>query len=495
MAAGRARRRDRAPRRRSFRASSTSSCPAIAPRAACCTSSATARLRVHRRAPRAREPVPRAAGAARARTRALDARRRRGRRAAARPRPHDGLDQPPRAAASRRDDLRTSRCSRTGSRSRSTTRAWCSPSASSRRSSAGMEDAVTVRDGDGRILLGNDAAVAAARRVVAARSSSRTSLADLWERYALYAPDGRPMRRRRPVLDARARRTSGPAPMLMRRVDRGDGRAAVAADRRRRCSHGGDGRPTLVMNVTEDVTATTRAELGRRLLVEAGRLLSETDGRRRRAPGGRRARRARRSRTGAASTCPAPAGYVHLAAVAAHRRRRRSRSRAAARRATRCTSTTTASLPRVIRTGEPRARGWSTSRCSPPRAARRRAAARCSRGAGPRRAARRAAALGRRRARRAHARRLAGRTGASTTLDEELAEALARRDRRRAAQRAPAARPRRDRARALGRPAARPVAAAAGLRGRRASTGRRARTSRRAATSTRWSTRPRARSW
>ena len=40
--------------------------------------------------------------------------------------------------------------------------------------------------------------------------------------------------------------------------------------------HDDHGRPTMVMYVTEDVTAVQRAELGQRLLVEAGRLLSST---------------------------------------------------------------------------------------------------------------------------------------------------------------------------------------------------------------------------
>ncbi len=110
-------------------------------------------------------------------------------------------------------------------------------------------------------------------------------------------------------------RTSVRAPMLMRRVNRVTGEQQWLLTKST-VLHGGDGRPELVMNVTEDVTATTRAELGRRLLVEAGRLLSESDRLRGVAAGGRASWWCPSSRTGAGSTCPGPAGFVNLAAVA-----------------------------------------------------------------------------------------------------------------------------------------------------------------------------------
>ena len=178
---------------------------------------------------------------------------------------------------------------------------------------AGMEEAVTVRDGDGRILLGNDAAV----RLLGASSQEelrRTSLTDLWRRFALYRPDGTPMSDG-DLSWMRALQDERPPPMLMRRVDRGTGEEQWLLSKAT-VLHGGDGRPELVMNVTEDVTATTRSELGRRLLVDAGRLLSETDGLRGRAARTSRASWCPTSPTGAPSTSRAPAGYVHLAAVA-----------------------------------------------------------------------------------------------------------------------------------------------------------------------------------
>ncbi|HYI17608.1 MAG TPA: SpoIIE family protein phosphatase [Solirubrobacteraceae bacterium] len=177
---------------------------------------------------------------------------------------------------------------------------------------AGMEEAVTVRDGDGRILLGNDAAV----RLLGASSQEelrRTSLTDLWRRFALYRPDGTPMSDG-DLSWMRALQDERPPPMLMRRVDRGTGEEQWLLSKAT-VLHGGDGRPELVMNVTEDVTATTRSELGRRLLVDAGRLLSEADDFEAALEDV-----ARLVVPDLADWCaielPGPGGYVHLAAVA-----------------------------------------------------------------------------------------------------------------------------------------------------------------------------------
>jgi PAS domain S-box-containing protein len=177
---------------------------------------------------------------------------------------------------------------------------------------AGMEDAVTVRDGSGRILLGNDAAV----RLLGASSREDllgTSLEDLWARYALYAPNGRP------IGDdglswMRALQAERPGPMLMRRVDRTTGEQQWLQSKAT-VLNGGDGRPVLVMNVTEDVTASTRAEIARRLMVEAGRLLSETTD-----LAGTLEQVAALVVPELADWCsidlPGPAGYLHLAAAA-----------------------------------------------------------------------------------------------------------------------------------------------------------------------------------
>ena len=78
-----------------------------------------------------------------------------------------------------------------------------------------------TRDGAGRILLSNDAAV----RLLGADSQEDllgTTLQDLWGRFALYAADGRPMRST-DLSWMRALQDERPAPMLMRRVNRGTG--------------------------------------------------------------------------------------------------------------------------------------------------------------------------------------------------------------------------------------------------------------------------------
>jgi PAS domain S-box-containing protein len=176
---------------------------------------------------------------------------------------------------------------------------------------AGMGDAVTVRDGEGHILMANAAAV----ELLGAASQEElrsTTLADLWRRFALYDEEGRPLGDE-DLSWMRALQDGRPAPMLMRRVDRATGEQQWLQTKSTVLNRG-DGRPELVMNVTADVTASTRAELGRRLLVDAGRLLSET--------------------TDFATTLqevadlvvprladwcgidlPGPAGFVHLAAV------------------------------------------------------------------------------------------------------------------------------------------------------------------------------------
>jgi PAS domain S-box-containing protein len=138
----------------------------------------------------------------------------------------------------------------------------------------GMEDAVTVRDGEGRIVLANRAAV----ELLGAASLAElreTSLSELWERYALFDAGGRPVTDAdlgwMQALQGRRRVPS----TLIRRVTRATGLQQWLVMKATALG-GQDGRPALVMNVIEDVSAQKRAELGQRLLVEAGRLLSET---------------------------------------------------------------------------------------------------------------------------------------------------------------------------------------------------------------------------
>jgi PAS domain S-box-containing protein len=136
---------------------------------------------------------------------------------------------------------------------------------------AGMEDAVTVHDASGRIVMAN----AAAARLLGAGSVAEllaTPMPDLLSRYALYDADGRALAEQdlawnQPQDEARPRQA------LMRRVDRATGEQRWLVPKVS-VLHDQDERPELVMYVTEDVTAQKRAELGQRVLVEAGRLLS-----------------------------------------------------------------------------------------------------------------------------------------------------------------------------------------------------------------------------
>jgi PAS domain S-box-containing protein len=133
----------------------------------------------------------------------------------------------------------------------------------------GLGDAVTVRDSAGRLVLAN-AAAAALLGAGSVDELRATPFAELWSRFALYTADGRPLGE----TDLPWKRDEPGPPMLLRRVTRATGRqqwltskSSVVPD-----VHG---RPALVMNVTEDVTEATNTALGQRLLVEAGRLLSE----------------------------------------------------------------------------------------------------------------------------------------------------------------------------------------------------------------------------
>ena len=138
----------------------------------------------------------------------------------------------------------------------------------------GMEDAVTVLDTEGRIVMANGAA---ARLMHAGSVEELLALPPrrLWERFALYDPDGRPLGERDLAWTDAVEGGRRAAPILVRRVDRETGeqlwllaKISVLYDEH--------GRPEMAMYVTEDVTAEKRGELGQRLLVEAGRLLGST---------------------------------------------------------------------------------------------------------------------------------------------------------------------------------------------------------------------------
>src|SRR4051794_38823334 len=88
---------------------------------------------------------------------------------------------------------------------------------------AGMDDAVTVRDAEGRLVLANRAALelAGAASVEELRGMPREQL---WERYALYDGDGRPLGDRDLAWMRALDGEEAPPPILMRRVDRATGR-------------------------------------------------------------------------------------------------------------------------------------------------------------------------------------------------------------------------------------------------------------------------------
>lgn len=137
-----------------------------------------------------------------------------------------------------------------------------------------LEDAVAVLDGGGRIVMANPAA-ARLMQVDSVEVLIATPPAQLWERFALYDADGRPLAAG-DLAWARAREGERrPPPRLVRRIDRETGdqrwlllKSSILRDDR--------DRPVMAMYVTEDVTAVRRAELGQRLLAEAGRILSSS---------------------------------------------------------------------------------------------------------------------------------------------------------------------------------------------------------------------------
>ena len=138
---------------------------------------------------------------------------------------------------------------------------------------ASMDDAVVVRDASGAIVFANGAAM----RLAGAESIEEfraTTTEQHLERYAVYTPDGRPMGAGDLGAARALERGEAPEPLLMRRVTRATGRQHWLRMKTTIVS-GGD-EPTLVMTTTEDVTAATRSELGQHLLVEAGRLLSQS---------------------------------------------------------------------------------------------------------------------------------------------------------------------------------------------------------------------------
>ena len=137
-----------------------------------------------------------------------------------------------------------------------------------------LDDAVTVLDPDGRIVMAN-AAAASLMGVASVEELIATPMAEMFERFAIYDPDGRPLAEDDLGWMSARPGEPNPPPLLTRRVDRatGDQRWLLA-----KCSilHDDNGLPAMAMYVTEDVTAVKRAELGQWLLAETGRLLSSS---------------------------------------------------------------------------------------------------------------------------------------------------------------------------------------------------------------------------
>jgi serine phosphatase RsbU (regulator of sigma subunit)/anti-sigma regulatory factor (Ser/Thr protein kinase) len=137
-----------------------------------------------------------------------------------------------------------------------------------------MDDAVAVRDLEGRVVLAN-AAAAAMVRAETAEEMTKTALSALWERFAFWDADGRPLRDEQLPWQRVLRGEQHVEPLLLRRVVRETGEQQWLLNKAMPIRDA-DGRLMFAMSITEDVTATRRAEIGRRLLLDAGRMLSRS---------------------------------------------------------------------------------------------------------------------------------------------------------------------------------------------------------------------------
>jgi len=135
-----------------------------------------------------------------------------------------------------------------------------------------MEDAVNVRALDGHIVLAN-AASAAMLGAGEPGELPGTPLPELWDRFSLFDADGAALHDEDLPWYRLLRGAAHVEPLLMRRVTRETGEQQWLLNKATPI-HDQAGEVVLVMSVTEDVTTAQRAEIGRRLLVEAGRLLS-----------------------------------------------------------------------------------------------------------------------------------------------------------------------------------------------------------------------------
>jgi PAS domain S-box-containing protein len=138
---------------------------------------------------------------------------------------------------------------------------------------ANLAEAVIVRAADGRMVFTNDAAarllgVGSVEQLQAARAEELMAL------YEAYDEDGRPLTLA-DLPSARAQRGELPGPLVVRNVVRAGG-AERWLRHKATPVFGADGELSLVVNVIEDVTEVKRAELGQRLLAQAGKELSSS---------------------------------------------------------------------------------------------------------------------------------------------------------------------------------------------------------------------------
>ena len=176
-----------------------------------------------------------------------------------------------------------------------------------------LAEAITIQDETGALVYANDAAAAALGFASGAQLLA-TPLREIVDAYDSFHEDGSPLRMDelpgRQVLEGRT-----PEPLLVRAVNRRTGEErwrvvkATAVPVR-------EGEPRLAVNVIEDVTEVKRAELAQRFLAAGERRAGLVARLRADADPDRRARRSRRSPTGAGSRCPTTASGCARVAVA-----------------------------------------------------------------------------------------------------------------------------------------------------------------------------------
>lgn len=136
-----------------------------------------------------------------------------------------------------------------------------------------LAEAVTVHDAAGRLLYANDAAV----RLMGAASVEELLAAppgSLVARARVFHPDGRPVEPGE-LPGRRVLAGEEPAPLLVRAIA-ADGGALSWSLIKARALRDERGEPVAAVNVIEDVTDATEAELSQRVLAEAAQVLASS---------------------------------------------------------------------------------------------------------------------------------------------------------------------------------------------------------------------------